>query len=228
MTPFEHVLLNLGCAWIAGMVVGWERSYNGRAAGLRTHALVSLAAAAAMVVAYQPPAAYGQWLAPVQLDATRLAPGVLTGIGFLGAGVIFKEGVSVQGLTTAATIWATAVFGLLFGLGLLAPGWITAGAVLLTLTAMRWLEAAVPANAYAIAELRFHSSHTPDEAKLKAKLKSMHAELQDTSFALDVPNQVFVLKGRVQVKSAGAMVKLLPHLEQLPGLISYDLDRIGK
>lgn len=228
MTPFEHVALNLACAWAAGIVVGWERSYNGRAAGLRTHALVSLAAAAAMVVAYQPPAAFGQWLAPVQLDATRLAPGVLTGVGFLGAGVIFKEGVSVQGLTTAATIWATAVFGMLFGLGLLAPGAIAAAGVLATLTVLRWLEATIPVNAYALVELRFHASHTPDEAKLKARLAHAHAQLFDTSFTLDHPGQVFIIRGRLQVASAGALVKVLPHLEQLPGLISYDLDRIGK
>lgn len=228
MTPFEHVLINLGCAWVAGMVVGWERSYNGRAAGLRTHALVSLAAAAAMVVSYQPPAAYGVWTAPVQLDATRLAPGVLTGIGFLGAGVIFKDGASVQGLTTAATIWATAVFGMLFGLGLLAPGALAALGVLATLTLLRWLEATVPTNTYALVELRFHSSHTPDEAKIRARLSHARAQLLDTSFTLDLPGQVFIVRGRLQVPSASAVVKVLPHLEQLPGLISYDLDRVGK
>src|ERR1700722_18622829 len=98
---YAQIASELGAAWIAGGLIGAERSYHGRAAGFRTHALVALAAAATMLVTHEP----------------QMAQGVMTGIGFLGAGVIFKEGVNVQGLTTAASVWAIAAGGLLFGVG---------------------------------------------------------------------------------------------------------------
>src|SRR5580658_8334759 len=119
-----RVGLNLGCALIAGALIGAERSYNGRTAGFRTNAVVALAAAGAMLVALQP-----QFVAAAAMAGysnvdpiPQIAQGVMTGVGFLGAGVIFKEGVSVQGLTTAACIWAVAAVGLLFGASMYGPG----------------------------------------------------------------------------------------------------------
>ncbi len=106
-----HLMMNLLFAWGAGAAVGFERSFNGRAAGFRTHSLVALAAASAMLISYLPGISSG-YPSTARLDPTRLAQGVMTGLGFLGAGVIFKEGVSVQGLTTAAALWATAALGM--------------------------------------------------------------------------------------------------------------------
>src|SRR5689334_23230708 len=95
----------LGAAWLAGGLIGIERNFHGRA-GFRTHSLVALGAAAAILVGSGDASAM-----------SRMGQGVITGVGFLGAGVIFKEGVSIQGLTTAASVWATAAIGLLFGEG---------------------------------------------------------------------------------------------------------------
>ena len=122
----QHLLpmvLNLAAAWIAGAVIGLERSFHGRPAGFRTHALVCLSSALLMIVMnYQ-----ADWLGPVAIDTirtdpTRMAQGIMTGIGFLGAGVIFKDGLTVRGLTTAASIWTTAAIGILFGVGFCAAG----------------------------------------------------------------------------------------------------------
>ena len=79
-------------ALVIGAMIGFERSFHGRPAGFRTHALVCLASALLMLVT-------------IRADPTRMAQGIMTGIGFLGAGVIFKEGLTVRGLTTAASIW---------------------------------------------------------------------------------------------------------------------------
>jgi putative Mg2+ transporter-C (MgtC) family protein len=96
-----EILARILAALAAGALIGYERSFHGRPAGFRTHALVCTASALLMLVtvyeAHWVPAA-----AKVQLDPTRMAQGIMTGIGFLGAGVIVKEGLSVRGLTTAA------------------------------------------------------------------------------------------------------------------------------
>src|SRR5574340_1694072 len=120
---YLEIDLHLGSAWLAGSLIGLERSFHGRPAGFRTHALVCLASALLMVVTvYQ-----NQWMTAVPLEAirtdpTRMAQGIMTGIGFLGAGVIFKDGITVRGLTTAASIWTTAAIGILLGAGLYFPG----------------------------------------------------------------------------------------------------------
>ena len=109
-------------ALVVGSLIGLERSFHGRPAGFRTHALVALASALLMLATvYQ-----GEWMTAItpeaiRTDPTRMAQGIMTGIGFLGAGVIFKEGLTVRGLTTAASIWVTAAIGILLGVGFYFP-----------------------------------------------------------------------------------------------------------
>lgn len=104
-----EMLLRLLAALVAGTIVGFERTYRGRPAGFRTHALVCMTSCLLMLVTvFQ-----SQWVLEksdylIRLDPTRMAQGIMTGIGFLGAGVIMKEGPTVRGLTTAASIWITA------------------------------------------------------------------------------------------------------------------------
>src|SRR5512145_2985234 len=99
----------------AGAVIGYERSYRGRPAGFRTHALVCMASTVLMLVTVYE----SHWVQTpdtlIRLDPTRMAQGIMTGIGFLGAGVIMHDGLTVRGLTTAASIWATAAIGILAG-----------------------------------------------------------------------------------------------------------------
>ena len=118
------VITRIAAALLAGALIGFERSFHGRPAGFRTHSLVCIASALLMLVTvYQ-----SEWMTSVPLDAirtdpTRMAQGIMTGIGFLGAGVIFKEGLSVRGLTTAASIWITSAIGILVGVGFYARPW---------------------------------------------------------------------------------------------------------
>ena len=112
-----EIAARLLSALVAGALIGYERSFHGRPAGFRTHALVCTASSLLMLVTVYE----GHWMraasALVQLDPTRMAQGIMTGIGFLGAGVIIKEGLSVRGLTTAASIWLAAASGVACGLG---------------------------------------------------------------------------------------------------------------
>src|SRR4249920_2217483 len=98
------ILMNLFGALLLGLLVGYERSYRGRAAGMRTYGLVCMASAALTVIAGYPGAWYGgQTAHAAGVDPTRVVQGIVTGIGFLGAGVIMKEGFNISGLTTAAS-----------------------------------------------------------------------------------------------------------------------------
>src|SRR5690606_14151132 len=116
---FIEICIRLTGALGVGALIGLERSYRGRPAGFRTHALVCVASSLLMLVTVYE----SQWFQPdgnsrVVVDPTRMAQGIMTGIGFLGAGVIMKEGASVRGLTTAASIWTTAAIGILAGTGM--------------------------------------------------------------------------------------------------------------
>jgi len=105
-------------ALLLGLMVGYERSYHGRAAGMRTYGLVCMASAALTIIAGYPNFWYGGHGATVALtDPTRVIQGVVTGIGFLGAGVIMRSGFNISGLTTAASIWASSVIGIMVGVG---------------------------------------------------------------------------------------------------------------
>lgn len=224
-----EVFVNLTLAWVAGSLIGLERTYNGRVAGFRTHGLVSLAAAMVTTLAYlpvlRPEAVAG--LSGV-LDPSRLSQGVMTGLGFLGAGVIFKEGVSVQGLTTAASIWATAAIGEAFGVGLIWPGLFATGLVLVILIILRTLEALLPSRAFGLATFRFEASKAPSQSELVAMLGGHGVLLEDFSFALTEGGKVMEYRTEIHAPRRLGFAAIAEHLKGAPGLIEYELARISK
>lgn len=126
--PFFDVAFRLLLALLLGAVVGAERQWRQRLAGLRTNALVSVGAAMFALLAT---------LVDGELSPTRVAAQVVSGVGFLGAGVIFKEGLNVRGLNTAATLWCTAAVGVLVGTGFVAEATLGAFLVLGTHLTLR-------------------------------------------------------------------------------------------
>lgn len=140
MLPLADTILRLGLATLLGALVGLERERRERSAGLRTHAIVALAAALMMVVSTY---GFSDVLGPgqlVQLDVSRVAAQVVTGIGFLGAGVIIFRQSVVRGLTTAASIWAVAGLGLACGGGLFAAALVATSLLLLLQVVLRPIE----------------------------------------------------------------------------------------
>lgn len=140
-------LLNAELLWpifgaiVAGAVVGAEREYRSSPAGLRTHILVSLSCCLLMMSAVHQMA----WMKDtptevLRIDPVRMAHGILTGIGFLCGGVIFREGFTVRGLTTAASLWMTASLGILFGVGFYQLAIFGAASTLLVLAAVTFTE----------------------------------------------------------------------------------------
>ena len=136
--------LNLVGALLLGMLVGYERSYNGRAAGMRTYGLVCMASTALTVFVGQASLWYGGTAADVQADPTRVVQGVVTGVGFLCAGVIMKDGLSISGLTTAASMWAASAIGVLLGVGFYAAALLLALLSMVSMSLPRWLEVRLP------------------------------------------------------------------------------------
>lgn len=124
MIVLTDYLARIGCAFLMGALIGVERQYRQRNAGLRTNILVSVGAAAFTVLSYSMTVGDG--------DPSRVAAQIVSGIGFLGGGLILKDGVTVRGLNTAATIWCSAACGTLSGVGFYKEATILAACVLVT------------------------------------------------------------------------------------------------
>ena len=124
------IALRLLAAALLGGFVGIERENKKRAAGLRTHVLVTLGSSLVMVLSEY---LFLEYRGLTNIDPARLGAQVISGIGFLGAGTIIKQGVSVRGLTTAASLWAVACIGLAAGSGFYAAAVIAAAIVFITL-----------------------------------------------------------------------------------------------
>src|SRR5262245_34500033 len=167
---YFEIVFRLIAALVAGGLIGLERSYRGRAAGFRTHALVCVASSLLMLVTVYESHWFHQASggARVAIDPTRMAQGIMTGIGFLGAGVIVKEGLSVRGLTTAASIWVTASIGILTGIGFYFAAGLGTLLTLGTLSLFRWIEGKIPTEHYANFTLRFARDAAVAEAEVRA------------------------------------------------------------
>jgi putative Mg2+ transporter-C (MgtC) family protein len=141
---WDDTLLRVGVAAALGGAIGLERELDEKAAGLRTHLLVSVGAALFTLVG-----AYGFAEFPrSSIDPSRIAAQIVTGIGFLGAGVIFRQGFAVRGLTTAASLWLVAAVGMAAGAGFWKGAVIATGAGLVSLRPLEWLkERTIPQRA---------------------------------------------------------------------------------
>lgn len=186
-------LIRLLAAVIVGGAIGMDRAYRGRAAGFRTHILVCLASSLLMVLMDY------QWMSAsitdgsiIRMDPARMAQGIMTGIGFLGAGVIMQDKQSVRGLTTAASIWITATIGIVLGAGYLEIGIIAALLTLITLAIFNRLIDVLPMRHYAYLNLRFVRGDQWDESTLKAMLQDKGVTISSLSYKLEQKGKLFI------------------------------------
>ena len=134
----QVVLLRLALAFLLGAVAGIEREWRHKVAGIKTNALVAIGAAAFALMS--------DTFGPGNHNPAQLAAAVVTGIGFIGAGVIIHRGATVQGVTTAATLWANASMGVAFGLGYFVIGFAVVGGVIIVEFVMPAIVAFVTAH----------------------------------------------------------------------------------
>jgi putative Mg2+ transporter-C (MgtC) family protein len=211
-----------------GASIGFERTFHGRPAGFRTHALVCLASSLLMLVTvYQ-----NEWMTVIPLDAirtdpTRMAQGIMTGIGFLGAGVIFKEGLTVRGLTTAASIWITAAIGILIGIGFHFAATVGAAATLAVLAVFRFIESRLPTEFYAHHSLTFERAAVMAEEDLRKLISEHGFSIANLSYRLSDGGNLFeygmVLKTRDR-RNADALCQ---HLRRLPEVREFRIAPTG-
>lgn len=179
------VVLNILGALVLGLLVGYERSYHGRAAGMRTYGLVCMASAALVVIGGHSNAWYGgQVLISTGADPTRIIQGIVTGIGFLCAGVIMREGFNISGLTTAASLWTSSVIGILVGVGFFAAAILLA---LLSAVCMVWisrLEAWLPSRQAVAITLHFKPGFVPVQAALYSMAQARGYGIAEGSIAI--------------------------------------------
>lgn len=221
------IFFNLFGALLLGLIVGYERSYHGRAAGMRTYGLVCMAAAALTVLAGYPTYWYGgQVNAALAGDPTRVIQGIVTGIGFLGAGVIMRDGLNISGLTTAASIWACSVIGILVGVG------FYASAILLTLLSalcMMWvskLEGWLPSRPAISVTLEFEKNFVPLENTLRDVVYNNGYEIATGSFSIRSSNEKLewhFVAIALSKNSGVAMNELASGLSTLQGVEDFSL-----
>jgi putative Mg2+ transporter-C (MgtC) family protein len=175
------IALNLLGALLLGMLVGYERSYNGRSAGMRTYGLVCMASTAITVFVGLPTWWYGGAGASLAADPTRVVQGVVTGIGFLCAGVIVKDGLSISGLNSAASLWAAAAIGVLLGVGFYAAAMWMALLCVLSMSLLQRLELRLPGRRTLEVGLTFSDGGPPDfETLARAAVDRGYRVLHDS------------------------------------------------
>lgn len=225
---FFKILLHLGSALVAGGIIGLERSYHGRPAGFRTHTLVCLASSLLMLVTlYQWDWLPGVPMDTVRTDPTRMAQGIMTGIGFLGAGVIVKEGLSVRGLTTAASIWITAAIGILMGIGFYLPAVLATALTIGTLSFFRMIEAKLPSHYYAHHAIRFDINEVMPEPELRAFLKQNGFTVANMSYRLADDALAFEYRMIIRTLRSQNLSSLAVGLRQLKTVRSFRISPVG-
>lgn len=216
MSEHELILRPLA-ALIAGALVGLERSYRGRAAGLRTYALVCLGSALLVALAeelmQQPGGGVG--------DSTRVIQGIVTGIGFLGAGVILKEGFSVRGLTTAASIWVISAVGVTIGAGFYVAGAVATLLTLALLSILRTIEDRMPSQSFVHCHLSFPRDQVSDEEWLRKLVAEHGYSITDITYRLDSRTETFEYKFVMWSVNPHAGRDLTQTLLALPKVVDF-------
>jgi putative Mg2+ transporter-C (MgtC) family protein len=220
-----EMMVRLLAALGAGTLIGYERSFHGRPAGLRTHVLVCLASSLLMLVTVFEDHWVRTAAMETRLDPTRMAQGIMTGIGFLGAGVIVKEGLSVRGLTTAASIWITAGIGVLAGVGLYLPMAASVLLTLIVLSVFRWIEHRVPTQAYYFFDVQYDREGNLSEEALLLALTKLGFSAANFSYRLEGAGNQRVLRHRMtlQTTDRGAAKRLARWLEENKTVIEFRL-----
>lgn len=212
----------LGAA-VAGGLIGAEREYRASPAGFRTHILVGLSSGLLMLAAVH----QLHWLTDtpndiIRIDPVRMAHGILTGIGFLCGGVIFKEGLSVRGLTTAASLWTTSALGILFGVGfyLLAVG--ATVATLLVLAAADVSERLLPQRRFSQLKVRYCRT-AGDTSAIFTGVLAVHG-VRPFAISQRLQGDIYEISATIAGATPTKEASLIAALRADPNVTGFDLE----
>ena len=228
---WQQIALRIGLACVASLAIGYNRDEHGRPAGMRTVMLVTLAATLAMLQV--------NLLLPLRgkapdsfnvMDLMRLPLGILSGIGFIGAGAIIKKESGAIGVTTAATLWFSTMMGLLFGGGQLLLGSVAALLALGILTGLRYVEDYVPRAHRGAITLTF-GEDASSEREIAERIRGARCELQAMSVRYDPPGRLAWLrceiKWQARARETSGIPEGLRNLRSLPGIDVFRWEQQG-
>ncbi|SNX67636.1 putative Mg2+ transporter-C (MgtC) family protein [Cereibacter ovatus] len=210
---------------VTGLLIGLDREVRGKPAGLRTHALVCFAATILTLAA----ARQGEWTANfmpgTQLvsDPSRMAHGILTGIGFLGAGVIFREGASVHGLTTAASLWIASALGIVYGVGMYWLAVAGTAATLIVLVVMRIIFALLPVRSEIRLRVIVAGSSGFGAAELREILRREGLRIRAVSRSHSRPNDRLELGASAYCRSEAGADRLAEALLRTEAVLAFSI-----
>lgn len=208
--------VRLVISFVLGAIIGVERQFRRRDAGMRTFTLICMGSAAAMLISIWIPQTYPDFL---NGDPGRIAAQVLTGIGFLGAGAIIQSHGSVHGLTTAACIWVMAVIGLAAGAGMYLAAAITTGFTLFVLVTLERLERRMYLDGVNKILTINCSTSTPDLKGIRKILENRSIFIVSLSYEHNYEKNTSVITYKVNVKSKSSYADLFSEIRKL-GYIS--------
>lgn len=219
----REMLFRLLAAFVAGFLVGWERESHGRPAGLRTNIIACVAAALAMVLSESlfvqsaAATASGSW----RPDPARLGAGILTGIGFLGAGTILRHANLIRGVTTAASLWFVTVLGLTLGSGEFGLGLIALVLALIALYILPRFEKNIQSDWYATLGVSL-ALEGLDEQALRQRIEAAGPVVKAVRFRYDFEKKQKTVwcdlkmnRGKVEEASR----RIVADLSQCPGVV---------
>ncbi len=187
------LLLHLLGATVVGLLLGYERSFHGRAAGMRTYAMVCITSTMLTAINGYPANWYGGLAAvPSVADPTRTIQGIMTGIGFLGAGVIMKEGFTIRGLSTAASIWTTAGIGIIIGVGFYGTAIMATLVALAAMTLLGRLERVLPHQTILHLSIVYPREQTPSSEEVLECMKAYGFAIIDWSYQYSEKDRQFL------------------------------------
>lgn len=222
-TELSETLVRMTLALAAGSIVGLERSYHGRTAGFREHTLVCISSAMLMLLAEY----HLSHLAPGQesagVDPTRMAQGIMTGIGFLGAGAIVKDGPSIRGLTTAASIWMIAAIGIMLGMGYYVAATAATIATFNINLVFRLVESNLQLELYAHAHVRCVRGDALSEESVRQIASDHGCTPSGFTYALTGEGRWFDYHLQIKTRDKSAFRRLADHLAAVPGVIEYSI-----
>lgn len=230
MSPeYTAIIIRLIAAAVLGSLIGFERSYHGRPAGLRTHALVCTASSLLMLfTVFQLELLQGMPMETIRVDPTRMGQGIMTGIGFLGAGVVLKERLTIRGLTTATSIWMVAAIGIIVGMGFFSAAALATVMTLLILTVFGTIERKFPTYTFSRLVLRCKREAILAHDDLLNIVKANHFKTSVPSYHLENSGQTIKYTLTIQTKNSENLHALANDLLD-NGLVSeFSITPIGK
>jgi putative Mg2+ transporter-C (MgtC) family protein len=216
MISTTEIIIRLLLGAAIGGIIGFERSTHGRAAGFRTHLLVCVAGVLIMTVSE-----YYHYLSMwdpsyIRIDPARLAAGAITGVGFLGAGVIVKSGLNVQGLTTAACLWIVSAIGLSIGSGLYVAGLASFVITYLSLWLLRMVEDKMPRLSYKFMTIVVEGPG--DEESIRTTIRKCGASMEGANYERDLERSVSTYSVTLSYKDEGCPKRILDGIASLPAV----------